>query len=226
MKQQYLDVIQKSILFDGLVRNEVESMLSCLQATAKTYTKNEYIMRSGECVSSIGMILCGEAHILQEDFWGNRNLVSQVTKGQLFAEAFSCTPGARLTVSVIAEIPSVVLFLNVQRVLTTCSSSCVFHSRIIRNLLVDLAGKNLLFNEKITHMAQRATRDKLLSYLSSEALRQNSPVFDIPYNRQQLADYLSVERSAMSRELCKMREEGILSFQKNHFVLKDIAMIR
>ncbi|MCI9273307.1 MAG: Crp/Fnr family transcriptional regulator [Clostridiales bacterium] len=221
--QQYLDVIQQSILFDGLKRSEIESMLSCLQATIKTFTKNEPVLHAGETVSSIGMLLSGDAYILQEDFWGNRNIVSPVTKGQLFAEAFACTPGARLTVSVIAGTHATVMFFNVQRVLTTCSASCGFHCRIIRNLLADLAGKNLLFNEKITHMAQRATRDKLLSYLSSEALRQNSAAFDIPYNRQQLADYLSVERSAMSRELCKMREDGILSFQKNHFCLKNFT---
>lgn len=114
---------------------------------------------------------------------------------------------------------AVVMFLNVQKVLDTCPSSCAFHSRMIRNLLIALADKNLLFNEKLTHMAQRTTREKLLSFLSAQSIRQGSPEFDIPFNRQQLADYLSVDRSAMSHELGKLRDEGVLRFDRNHFTL-------
>ena len=131
--------------------------------------------------------------------------------GQLFAESFACMRGSVLNVSVVTDAPSVVLYLNVRQLLTTCSSACEFHNRVIMNLLSDLADKNLSFNEKLTHMAQRTTREKLLSYLSAESIRQDSQVFDIAYNRQQLADYLSVDRSAMSNELCKLRDEGIIA---------------
>jgi len=124
-----------------------------------------------------------------------------------------------LNVDVFAETAAIVLFLDVQRLITLCNSACDFHNRVMRNLLFDMAGKNLRFNEKLTHMAQRTTREKLLSYLSAESLRQKSSVFDIAYTRQQLADYLAVDRSAMSNELGKLRDEGILSFRKNHFQL-------
>ena len=129
--------------------------------------------------------------------------------------------GVTLGVSVVAAEASAVMFMNVRRVLTTCGSACEFHSRLVRNLLSVLAEKNLRFNDKLTHMTQRTTRQKLLSYLSAESLRQGASEFDIPFDRQQLADYLSVDRSAMSNELCRMRDEGLLGFRRNHFVLRQ-----
>lgn len=111
--------------------------------------------------------------------------------------------------------------MDVKRTLHTCDASCSFHGSVIRNLLSDIARKNIQLNEKLIHMAQRTTREKLFSYLSAESVRHNAVAFDIPYNRQQLADYLSVDRSAMSNELCKMRDEGLLSFHKNRFDLTN-----
>ena len=167
------------------------------------------------------MVLSGSVHIVKEDFWGNRNIVTEIGPGQIFAESYACTPGAALGVSVVAAEAAAVMFMNVRRVLTTCSSACEFHSRLLRNLLSVLAEKNLRFNDKLTHMAQRTTRQKLLSYLSAESMRLGSPEFDITFNRQQLADYLSVDRSAMSGELSKMRDEGLLDFYKSHFRLRQ-----
>lgn len=132
--------------------------------------------------------------------------------------------GAVMTVSVMAEEDCTVLFLNVKRILTTCSSACAHHSRIIRNLLSDLAAKNLAYNEKLTHITQRTTRAKLLSYFSAAARKSGSVEFDIPFSRQQMADYLSVERSGLSLELSRMRKEGLIDFHKNHFVLKRDRM--
>ena len=170
-------------------------------------------------MESIGLLLAGSGLIVQEDFWGNRNIVAHLGPGQLCAESIACLPEAVLNVSVITETPCVVLMLQVKRILTTCPTACAHHSRVIRNLLSELARKNLQFHEKLTHMGQRTTREKLLSYLSAEAQRQGGAEFDIPFTRQQLADYLSVERSGLSAELGKMRDEGLLEFHRNHFVL-------
>ena len=133
---------------------------------------------------------------------------------------FACAPGAVLNVSVEAESAVTVMFLHIRRVLSVCPSACSHHSRIIRNLLGELAEKNLRLNEKLTHMGQRTTRAKLMSYFSAEAQRRGGYEFDIPFSRQQLADYLGVERSGLSLELGKMRREGLLNFHKSHFVLK------
>ncbi len=153
-------------------------------------------------------------------FGGNRNILSKAGLGQTFAAAYACAIGSRLNVSVIAETPVTVMFLNVKRILNVCPSACSHHSRIIRNLLGELAEKNLRLNEKLTHMGQRTTRSKIMSYLSAEAQRLGKYEFDVPFSRQQLADYLGVERSGLSLELGKMRSEGLLDFRKSHFVLK------
>ena len=144
----------------------------------------------------------------------------ELRNNQTFAAAFACAPGAVLNVSVVAQTPVTVMFLNVRRILSVCTSACSHHSRIIRNLLGELADKNLMLSEKVSHMGQRTTRAKVMSYLSAQAQKSGAYEFDIPFSRQQLADYLAVERSGLSVELCKMRDEGLLEFHKSHFVLK------
>lgn len=216
-----LGIIKKSPLFSGITENEIESMLSCLSAKSKSYKKNQFVFRSGENISEVGMVLSGSVHIAKEDFWGNRSILTKAAAGQLFGETYACAQAGTLGVSVVAAEPSEVLFLDVRRIMTICSSACEFHSRLIRNLLSVLAERNLMLTKKMEHMAQRTTREKLLSYLSAESQKSGSAAFKIPFNRQQLADYLSVDRSAMSNELCKLRNEGILTFQKNDFVLKE-----
>ena len=182
--------------------------------------KEAFVLRVGDTAESIGLVLTGTVLVIQEDIWGNRNILSKAGLGQTFAAAYACAPGSRLNVSVVAETPVTVLFLNVKRILTVCPSACSYHSRIIRNLLGELAGKNLQFSEKLTHVGQRSTRSKIMSYLSAEAQRLGTYELDIPFSRQQLADYLGVERSGLSQELGKMKKDGLLDYRKSHFVLK------
>ena len=150
--------------------------------------------------------------------WGNRNIMAKIAPGQIFAEAFACTRSV-LNVSVVADTPSAVLFMHIENMIAACAGDSLLHSRVVYNLLSAFAQRNLYLNEKLTHMAQRTTREKLLSYLSAESARQNAAAFTIPYNRQQLADYLSVDRSAMSNALCKLRDQGVLRFKGKHFIL-------
>ena len=215
-----LPVIRSSPLFSGISAEEASAMLSCLQAEKKDFPKEAFLLHAGDTAESIGLILSGSILVIQEDIWGNRNILSKAGPGQTFAAAYACAPGSVLNVNVFAETPVTALFLNVKRILNVCPSACTHHSRIIRNLLGDLAEKNLRFSEKLTHMSQRTTRDKLMSYLSAEAQRLGTYEFDIPFSRQQLADYLGVERSGLSLELGKMRSEELLDFHKNHFALK------
>ena len=216
----FLPVIRSSSLFSGVLEDELTAMLSCLNAEERDFPKEDFILRAGDTVESIGLVLSGSALVIQEDIWGNRNILSKAGPGQTFAAAFACASGAALNVSVVAEAPVTALFLNVKRILTMCPSACAHHSRIIHNLLNELAEKNLRFSEKLTHMGQRTTRSKLMSYFSAEAQRLGTYEFDIPFSRQQLADYLAVERSGLSLELGKMRSEGLLDFHKSHFILK------
>ena len=218
--QEYFSVIRSSPLFSGISGPELAAMLTCLDARQENYPKDAFLLRAGDTAESIGLVLSGSVLVVQEDVWGNRKILSRAGGGQSFAAAYACAPGARLNVSVVAETAAVVLFLNVKRVLTVCSSACAHHSRIIRNLLGELANKNLRLGEKVTQISQRTTRAKLLSYLSAEAQRRGTCEFDIPFSRQQLADYLAVERSGLSLELSRLRSEGLLDFHKNRFRIR------
>lgn len=217
--QNFLSVLCRAGLFEGVAEAELPALLSCLGTRRASFPKDAFLLRAGDAAGAIGLVLAGRVLVVQEDLWGNRSLVSRSEPGQTFAAAFACAPGAALTVSAVAETPVTALFLDVSRVLTVCPAACPHHNRVIRNLLGELAGKTLRVNEKLTHMSQRTTRARLLSYLSAEARRQGARCFDIPFSRQQLADYLVVERSGLSRELCRLRDEGLLSFRRNHFEL-------
>lgn len=218
--EEFLSTIRSAPLFSGVSEAELTAMLACLKAEKKDFPKEAFVLRAGDTAESIGLVLTGTVLVIQEDIWGNRNILSKAGLGQTFAAAYACAPGSRLNVSVVAETPVTVLFLNVKRILTVCPSACSYHNRIIRNLLGELAGKNLQFSEKLTHVGQRSTRSKIMSYLSAEALRLGTYELDIPFSRQQLADYLCVERSGLSQELGKMKKDGLLDYRKSHFVLK------
>lgn len=218
--KEFLSVIRSSQLFSGITEEEIAAMLTCLDAKTESFPKDTFLLRAGDTAESIGLVLSGSVLIIQEDIWGNRNILSKSGPGQTFAAAYACAPGSVLNVSVSAETPVIAMFLNVKRVLNICPSACEHHSRIIRNLLGVLAEKNLHLEGKLTHTGQRTTRAKLMSYLSAEAQRLEKYEFDIPFSRQQLADYLAVERSGLSLELGKLRREGLIDFHKSHFVMK------
>lgn len=160
-------------------------------------------------------MLEGTAHIIKEDFWGNRVILGPSGPGQLFAESYACLGSENLAVSVVAATTARVMFLDVVSLFQSCTTACDFHTRMIRNLTRVLAGRNLMLTQKVEHMAQKTTREKLLSYLSGEAQRAGSASFSIPYDRQELADYLSVDRSAMCTELSKLQRQGFCAARKS-----------
>lgn len=214
--KDFLPIIKaRSGLFSGIEEKELEKLFGCLEARKQTYRKEEYILREGEQTKALGLVLSGSVLIVQEDVWGGRNVLSVLGTGQCFAEVFACVPGSVLNVNVEAKEDTTILFLNVGRILSICPDGCSFHAQLIQNLLIDMAQKNRKLSEKITHMAKRSTREKLLSYLSEQAVKNKSSEFEIPYNRQQLADYLGVDRSGLSVQLCRLRDEGMLTFHKN-----------
>lgn len=217
----FFDRLKEAKLFEGIQESDLRSMLDCLSAEKKQFQKGAFILSAGDRTVYLALVLSGRVIVLKEDYWGNANIVTEIGPGQTFAESYACVGNVPLAVSVQAEEDSEILYLNIRRVLTVCSSGCAFHQRLIRNLVSMLASKNLFLNEKMTHLTQRSTREKLLSYLTSESARQGSRKFEIPYNRQELADYLSVDRSAMSSELGKMKRDGLIDFRKNQFVLKE-----
>ena len=217
--QKYLPVLRSCPFFTGLTDDEILSILHCVSATKITRPRGAYIFRAGDYTEVMGLMLSGSTLVIQEDLWGHRNILSKCNTGDFFGEPYAATPGAILNISVVAEEDCEILLLNVKRLLTACPTACDHHQKLIRNLVSVLANKILLFNDKITHVSKRTTREKLLSYLSAESIRQSSLSFDIPFDRQQLADFLCVERAAMSVELSKLQKEGLLVTKRNHFEL-------
>ena len=210
--------LTKIALMQGLNEQEISLILNCLQAKIKKYEKGETIFQEEEKIEEIGIIFSGTVTVQRNDYWGNRSIVALLGELDGFGETFACLNPVS-DVQVIAEEASEILFLQVNRVLTTCSSSCQFHNRLIRNLLEICARKNYQMNVKVDILSQKTTREKLLTFLSRQAIRLGKQQFEIPFNRQQLADYLSVDRSAMTVELGKLKREGIIDFQKNVFTL-------
>lgn len=211
--------LSKTALFRGATPREVAEMLSCLGAEQRQYSKGELICRAGDVVTALGMVLSGSVLIENDDLWGNATVLDCVGPGQIFAETYACVPGEPLMVNVVAAGPAQVLFLNVNRVLQVCSRNCAHHGRLVRNLLSISAQKNLNLSRKIFHTSSKSIRGRLLSYLSYQAVRSGSRSFTIPFNRQQLADYLNVDRSALSNELGKMQRDGLLKVEKSRFEL-------
>ncbi len=218
--QNFLPIICSSQLFSGISEVEAEAMLHCLGARTAHYSKGEYLLHAGTSAPALGLVLEGRVLVVQEGFWGGRSLLAALEPGQCFAESFACVPGASSSISVTADSRCTVLYLNAAHVLTQCPRHCTHHNLLAHNLLADLAEKNLAFTEKLTHLGQRTTRGKLLSYLSAQAQKKGSDTFDLPFDRQQLADYLLVDRSGLCQELSRLRDEGLVDFHKNHFRLK------
>ena len=217
--KEFIPVLKRTKLFSGVGDEDISTMLTCLGARLLTYKKGEHVLRQGEHLSDILVLAEGSLHIQRDDYWGNRSILGHIGVGEIFGEAYVAPESGSLLNDVIAVEDSSVFFFDVKRVISTCSSACRFHTMVVQNLFFAISEKNRGLVQKLDYMSRRTTREKLLSYLSEEAKKQNSASITLPFNRQQLADYLSVDRSAMSNELCKMRDEGLLEFEKNRFRL-------
>lgn len=216
---QFLPILKQTTLFAGVGDEEITALLCCLNATKRDYPKGAYILRQGDHVSDILLTVRGTLHIQSEDHWGNRHILRHISVGETFGEAYAAPHSGALLSDAVAAEDCTVLFFDVRRLLTTCSSACRFHAQVVQNLVFALSEKNRALVQKLGYMSRRTTRDKLTAYLSEQAKARHSACFVIPFNRQQLSDYLSVDRSAMSAELGRMRDEGLLRFEKNRFEL-------
>ncbi len=213
--------LSKTILFQGAAPDEIEQMLGCLGAESKMFEKGVRIYCAGDYTRLMGLVLHGGVNIENDNLWGNTTILGHISAGQIFAEAYACTAGEPLMVNVVASETTEVLFLNVERILQVCPSACPYHSKLVRNLLAVMAQKNLNLSQRIFYTSPKTIRGRLVSYLSDQAVRQGSCKITIPFNRQQLADYLGVDRSAMSNELGKMQRDGLLTVKKNKFELNE-----
>jgi CRP-like cAMP-binding protein len=217
--EQFLSVLQSCVLFENIRPEEIRGMLACFDAPLKMAGKNAAILSEGDSAEFVGVLLSGSANVVKEDYYGNRSIVGRVEAGELFAESFACAGVKTMPVSVIANEPCHYLLIHCQRITVGCANACSFHSQVIFNLLKAVAGRNLEFHQKLEVTAKRTTREKLMAYLLNQAKLHGSSSFTIPFDRQALADYLGVERSAMSAELSKLRDDGVLETNRSRFTL-------
>lgn len=215
----YIEELSYMPLFAGIKKADMHSMLNCLSAYVKEYKKKQYIFYDREEIDTIGLILNGAVQMVREDLWGNRTLLISMEGGELFGETFACNANRNATVSFQASSDSVIIFLPFSRVMHSCSMVCKFHHRLVENMVSIIAAKNVSFMDKVDIISKKTLREKIYTYLLQEAGKQNSPYFDIPLGRVQLAEYLCADRSALTRELNMMREEGFIDYDKNSFHL-------
>jgi CRP-like cAMP-binding protein len=214
--KKYLEILKTASLFTGLNDSDLIEMLNCLGANKQNYEKDSIVISVGNRISSVGIVLSGSANIIKEDINGNRNIISELKAGDLFAEVFACS-GAPSSISVTTQTNCEVLFVEFEKVINTCSSTCKFNSRLIENMLKLIAFKNIQLHDKIDILSKRSTREKLMEYFYKQVDLNNNHKFKIPFSRNEMADFLCVDRSSLSRELGKMRDEGIINFNKNSF---------
>ncbi len=217
--KEFYPILERCPLFEGIRMEDLQAMMGCIGGRLMEVPKGKYVFREGDPATHVGMVLTGSVQLVREDYYGNRSIVAHISAGQLFGESFACANVPALPVSIIAVADSKVLLMDCRRITTSCSNACAFHNRIIFNLLRMVATMNLVYDQKIHVTSQRTTRGKLMAYLLNQAKLQGSNSFTIPYDRQSLADYLEVDRSGLSTEISKLRREGILESEKNHFVL-------
>ncbi len=209
-------------LFSGINEGDVLFLLQCIGLDTRKYKKNSIIVPFETKLTSIGIVIEGSVDVVKEDVNGNRIVVAKLSTNDIFGEAVVCAALEKTPVTVISNTDCEILFLPFEKLLHTCQKTCHFHQQVIKNLLKIIAKKNIVLNSQIDLLGKKTTREKLLTYLRTAMKNANSKLFSIPYNRNELADFLCVDRSAMSRELCRLRDEGILVFNKNEFkMLKD-----
>ena len=218
-----LQTLSTCALFSGIEPAQYPAVIRCLRAQVRTYQKEERLFSAGDAPSFLGVVLRGSVALLQEDTWGGQVILSVVLAGGVFAESFALSDGGTLPFSAAARTDSRILCIPTGELLSPAALSCPFHTRLIHNLIRILTQENLRLLQKIRHLSQKTTRQKVMSYLASQAAIQNSSTFCIPLDRQEMADYLGVERSALSAVLSQMQREGLIRFAKNRFSLLDRA---
>lgn len=212
-------ILEQVSLFNGINSAELSNILECLNGNVRQYPKNQSIIRAGEEITSLGIILTGSVQVVREDVMGNRMIVAGLEEGEIFGETFVCAGLKESPVSVFAMEACRILWISVKKIVSTCATACSFHSRLITNLLELLARKNLYLNSKMELLSKRSMRDKIMSFLALQMEQHKNSSFEISLNRNELADYLCIDRSAMSRELSKLRDEGIIEYRKNCFTI-------
>lgn len=212
-------------LFCGCTAADIREMADYLDFRTIICKKGTCIIEEGNTVTHIGLVLSGSVQIGHHDFWGNQTILSIIPKGGVFAEAYACIPGERLMIHVIANEPCKILLINVSKLFIPCTDCSSLH-KLMQNLVIISAQKNLQLSRRSLHTSPKTIRERLLSYFSQLIAEQGSRHLVLPFNRQQLADYLNLDRSALSKELGKMKQDGLLDYHKNTISILPMPFVK
>jgi CRP-like cAMP-binding protein len=218
--KQYIAQIMASPLFARLKEEEVASMLGCMDGKVKKYSRDEIIILSSEQVQYAGILLEGCVHMVKENNLGDRTLLTIIREGEVFGESFACGDELLSYSTFVAAQNTTVFFVPLQKILYGCNLKCIYHHKLVENMVTMMANKNVRLMEKIDVSSQKTIREKILTYLQMQKQKQGEDYIDVKLSRTVLAEYLGVNRSALTRELALMKEEGILNFEKNRFYLE------
>ena len=221
-----IENLKNVFLFRGLSEAEVSSALCVLAASERKYRRDEIILHAGDKTDTMGLVLDGSVRIESNDIWGNRTILSHVGAGHVFAETYALITDMPLLVDAVANQDCCVLMLNIGSLNSSIQDLSAWKYKLISNILGISMRKNLLLSGRSFHTSPKTIRGRVMSYLSSISLQEGSDEFDIPFDRQQLADYLNVERTALSKELARMQRDGLLTVRKNHFKLEPVLQDR
>lgn len=226
------EILANNPLFDGVEKEDIGKILNCLGSAKRSYKKGDFIFLAGQSVPEVSILISGRAQVVKESIFGDAMLIGHLGPGDIFAETYACMGADTIPISVIAFTNCEVLMMDLKRVVQTCSNSCVFHQRMIFNLMKVLASNSAALNKKMSYLTYKTIRGRLAAYFfdcAEQAMTQNgcprdlpkTIEFELPFSRTELADYLCVDRSAMSRELSNMRKEGILDFSGRKVILHE-----
>ena len=217
--QKYYEILRKCPLFYDIENENLIPMLGCIRAKVRQVCRDEVIAYEGESCADVGIVLSGEIQITRTDYEGNRSIVSSILPSELFGESFACAELKSSPVDIVAREDGEIMVIDIHCLMHTCSNACAFHNQMIFNLLKAVSASNIALNQKIEIISKRSTREKLIAYLSMQAKKTGKTAFTIPYDRQELADFLEVDRSGLSAEISKLRREGVLECKNSTFKL-------
>ena len=217
--KKYLQILKKCPLFRDIREEDLLRMLVCLGARVEYFDKKYTVFSESSPARYVGVVLSGSVQMVQMDYYGNRSILGEFSSAEVFAEEFACAETHTLPVSFIANEPGEIMLIDCSHILHTCHNNCGFHQKLIFNMMKELALKTIFFHQRVEITSKRTTREKLLAYLNVQAQKSGSDSFDIPFDRQELADFLVVDRSGLSAEIGKLKREGVIDTEKNRFTL-------
>lgn len=218
-----LKVLKSSMLFANAPDSDLAAILTCLNASVRRYKRETAILLAEDKITSVGIVLSGMVHVIKEDYLGNQHILAKLSPSDIFAETFVCAGIKKSPVTVMSVTECHILYIDYKKITGVCTYACTFHTTLLENMLKLIANKNIMLNQKLEFISKRTTREKLMSYFEAQMRQTGSLFFTIPFSRHELADFLCVDRSAMSRELCRLRDDGVLTFKGNEVEMRPLV---